>query len=240
MVVKRRGPRIPRVPRALRKAPRSRQPIRIIQLPAEVRRLGRFREQDNPIRKNVANALTMANLACGVLAIMVVSTAERISSGTILANASRVYLSCLLIVLAAILDRYDGKIARLLGIESEFGKQLDSLCDLISFGIAPAVISWQLHGAYLTGPWRPIGYLVAVLFPLAGAFRLARFNLTMDTTSFQGVPITLAGSLLILFSLLETNLMFRGTFGRGNLIAAGVITIVLAVLMASKVRIPKK
>ena len=145
-----------------------------------------------------------------------------------------------MIVLAAILDRYDGKIARLLGVESEFGKQLDSLCDLISFGIAPAVISWHLHASYLVGPWRPIGYLVAVLFPLAGAFRLARFNLTADTTSFQGVPITLAGSLLVLFCLLENNLMLRGTFGRGNLIAAGVLSVVLAVLMVSKIRIPKK
>lgn len=240
MAVRRRGPRLPHAQRTPRAPLRLRQPIRIIQIPAGMRRLGRLREQDNPIRKNLPNAITMANLACGVLAIMVVSTADHISRGTIVENASRIYLSCLLIVLAAILDRYDGKMARLLGAESEFGKQLDSLCDLISFGIAPALISWQLHGAFLTGPMRTFGYFLAVLFPLAGAFRLARFNLASDPACFQGVPITLAGSLLILFNLTETFLLFRGRFGPANLAAAGILSIVLSVLMASRIKVPKR
>ncbi len=96
-------------------------------MPPGVRRLGRLREQDNPIRMNLANALTMANLSCGVLAIMVASSAAGIDRGSIPAIAPRIFLSCLLIILAAILDRYDGKLARLLGAESDFGKQMDSL-----------------------------------------------------------------------------------------------------------------
>ncbi len=241
MAVRRRVPRLPRLPRAARIPARPRRPIRIIQLPAGVRRLGRFQELDNPIRRNLPNAITMSNLACGVLAIMVASSGDRISHGTIVDNATRIYLSCLLIVLAAILDRYDGKIARLLGAESDFGKQLDSLCDLISFGIAPAVISWQLHASFLpSGPWRALGYAAAVAFPLAGAFRLARFNLTTDTTCFQGVPITLAGSLLILYSLVETYLMFRGRFGPGHILAAGILVFLLSFLMASRIRVPKR
>ena len=236
----RRAVRLPPLSRVIRLPVRERRPVRIFTLPPGMRRLGRLREQDNPIRMNLANALTMANLSCGVLAIMVASSAAGIDRGTIPAIAPRIFMSCLLIILAAILDRYDGKLARLLGAESDFGKQLDSLCDLISFGVAPAVISWQLHASMLEGPWHTVGYALAVLFPLAGAFRLARFNLTEDTTVFQGVPITLAGSFLILFSLMEAYALIRGRFGNGWFIAAGVLALLLSFLMASRLRIPKR
>lgn len=227
----------------LRLSPRLRQPVRFTRftgLPASVRRLGRIREHDNPIRKNLPNAITMSNLACGVLAIMVASSTPPAVLGEAYTVAPRIYLSCLLVVLAAILDRYDGKLARLLGAESDFGKQLDSLCDLISFGIAPAVISWQLHAAMLSGHWRIVGYVIAVAFPLAGAFRLARFNLSEDHSVFQGVPITLAGSLLILYSLIEAYLLFRGRLGTGWVVATGILAVLLSGLMASRLRIRKR
>ncbi len=234
------GPRVPRPARFARVPAPKRRPQRVFSLPPSVRRLSQLREQDNPIRNNLPNMLTMANLSCGVLAILIASSSAGMRPAEMPAHAPRIYLSCLLIVLAAVLDRYDGKLARLLGAESEFGKQLDSLCDLISFGVAPAVISWQLHAALLFGPWRLIGYLGALLFPLAGAFRLARFNLTESNGVFQGVPITLAGSFLILFSLLETFALIRGRFRIGWPIVAGILVLSLSLLMVSRLRIPKK
>lgn len=97
-------------------------------------------------------------------------------------------LTCL--VAAVLLDRVDGIVARRTGTTSELGKQLDSLCDAISFGVAPAVVVASLTRAAL------VPCLLAGLFTLAAVWRLARFNVTgMDAShTFQGVPTTLAGA----------------------------------------------
>jgi CDP-diacylglycerol--serine O-phosphatidyltransferase len=194
------------------------------------------------IRKNLPNLLTLANLSLGVLAILVAASTDKISLQRPGDDINLIYFSCLFVMAAAVFDRFDGKLARKLDVASEMGKQLDSLCDLISFGVAPAVIAWKLHFAYASMffPFgRLIGYALALAFPIAGAIRLARFNLQEECDCFYGIPITLAGSLLTLLNLFNTFMFLKYRFGKLNVIGCMVLMAVLSVLMVSKIPLKK-
>jgi CDP-diacylglycerol---serine O-phosphatidyltransferase len=108
-------------------------------------------------------------------------------------------IALLWIVIAVGFDLLDGLIARCLNCTSDFGKELDSLADLISFGVAPVflILLYQLHESH----W--FGILVSCLFIICGALRLARYNLTVPGKEFVGLPITAAGSLVALISLAD-------------------------------------
>ncbi|MFC7372716.1 CDP-diacylglycerol--serine O-phosphatidyltransferase [Fictibacillus iocasae] len=131
------------------------------------------------MKSQTANVLTLINLSLGALALMFI-VQDHLKTGFIL------------IFLAGLFDRFDGMVARKMNIESEFGKQLDSLCDLISFGIAPALL---MHEAVLQQFGVP-GVIFSIIFMVCGAIRLARFNITEFTGAFVGMPITAAGCLL--------------------------------------------
>jgi CDP-diacylglycerol--serine O-phosphatidyltransferase len=195
------------------------------------------------LRKNLPNILTLINLAFGVLAILIASSTDKINIRNHGEDITLIYISCLCVIAAALSDRFDGKLARKLDVTSDLGKQLDSLCDLISFGVAPAVIAWKLHFAFanemLIPFGRTLGYLIALAFPMAGAVRLARFNLQEDGSVFQGIPITLAGSILTLLNLIDTFLFLRGRFQWISVVICMVLMIVLTFLMVSKVRFKK-
>ncbi|HWP35333.1 MAG TPA: CDP-diacylglycerol--serine O-phosphatidyltransferase [Thermodesulfobacteriota bacterium] len=99
------------------------------------------------------------------------------------------------VLVSAIFDSLDGKVARLTGTTSRFGVEFDSLADLVSFGVTPAalVYAWALR------PFDKLGWLAAFLFVICGALRLARFNVqisTVDSKKFNGLPIPGAASLL--------------------------------------------
>ncbi|MDD2509962.1 MAG: CDP-diacylglycerol--serine O-phosphatidyltransferase [Syntrophomonas sp.] len=140
--------------------------------------------------KSFANLLTLMNLVFGSMAIISVQHLNY-------------FWAAIFIVFAVVMDGMDGKIARRFGATSELGKELDSLCDLVSFGVAPAVLLYAqifLESFYLPG-------LIAVLFfIICGALRLARFNVLNIHEYFLGIPITLAGFILALISLLADNL----------------------------------
>ncbi|MFX3624473.1 MAG: CDP-diacylglycerol--serine O-phosphatidyltransferase [Ectobacillus sp.] len=143
-----------------------------------------FNYLDSTLKKaksQIANVCTLLNLSLGGLSILFTVKGE-------------LNLALIFIFAAALSDRFDGMIARKLGIESELGKQLDSLCDLVSFGVAPALLLYQglLHTYSLPGTFFTILYIAC------GAWRLARFNVTETNGYFQGVPITVAGCLLTL------------------------------------------
>lgn len=127
------------------------------------------------------NLFTVGNLASGVLAIIFAAEGDP-------------FTAALMIALAMVFDGTDGRVARLLHTDGEFGLQLDSLADVVSFGTAPAVLMYQLalhqYGIY--------GLAVTVLFPVAGALRLARFNILRVSGHFVGLPITAAGGLIAL------------------------------------------
>lgn len=135
------------------------------------------------------NSFTALNIGCGFLAIM-------------LSMQGEFYKSCLLIILGAIFDSVDGRVARLTGSQSAFGEQFDSLSDLISFGIAPSII---FYNKFLVESGR-LGMVVAFLFLLCGALRLARFNANIEKVNsdfFQGLPIPGAAAGVIGYILLS-------------------------------------
>ncbi len=135
----------------------------------------------NPIKNNLANAVTCCNVLCGTLAIFVCFGPD------VVWGLPSWQMACLLIFLAAVADFADGLVARAIGVSAPLGKELDSLSDLVSFGVAPAILlRMALESAGAPG-W--VAWIPALL-PVAGAVRLAKFNIdTRQATSFLGLPI---------------------------------------------------
>ena len=134
----------------------------------------------------IAHLVTFANLGCGFAAIL-------------LAIEGRPGQAVSLIFLAGILDFFDGFLARLAGHGSAFGTQLDSLADLVSFGVGPAVLAYQTQAG---PPGWAIG-LVCLTFVVGGAWRLALFNVLEPVRDFRGLPITVAGGILAALAYLS-------------------------------------
>lgn len=136
------------------------------------------------------NTFTALNIACGFFSI-------------ILGWKQQFYFASMILVLGAIFDSVDGRVARMTGTQSAFGEQFDSISDVVSFGVAPAFLAYN---RFFTDLGR-IGLIAAFIFLLCGALRLARFNANIDRVSsdfFQGLPIP-SGALAILgLTLLST------------------------------------
>ncbi len=168
----------------------------------------------NFLNKSCANTITLMNIIFGSFSLICTVHGD-------FTNAA------IFIILAVVMDGLDGKVARKLDIMSLFGKELDSLCDLVSFGVAPAILIYmQVLDPFVYS----MGIIVAVFYIVCGAFRLARFNVLNISDFFVGIPITLAGSLVALVSLLAAWLP-------GTLIL--VIILLLAILMISNFKVPK-
>ena len=134
------------------------------------------------IRNNIPNAITSMNLLFGSMACIAAFSCY----DTVCGGLQGYQLAFLLIALSAVADFFDGLVARLLHAVSGIGKELDSLADLISFGLAPAMVLYNMMVGYGEGHWA----LVALLLPVFGALRLARFNVdTNQATTFTGLPI---------------------------------------------------
>ncbi len=129
------------------------------------------------------NALTLANMCMGMASILLV-----------LENPTS-YLPAVFILLASFFDVFDGKLARKLNAVSSIGKELDSLCDLVTFGVAPMVLLWQTSLSTITSA----GAFVVFIYVASGAYRLARYNVSASTSFFMGMPITFAGILSALW-----------------------------------------
>lgn len=164
----------------------------------------------------VPNALTLANLGCGVMSLMMLLQFNN-------------KWSSLFILLACLADRYDGTVARLLNVTSDLGKELDSLADLVSFGVAPSILLFNVYGFSELGL---LGYLLVLLFPMSGAYRLARFNVTQFDGEFYGIPITFAGMFIALYCLITMNHL-------APLGVTVIIVIALSYLMVCKHRFKK-
>lgn len=154
-----------------------------------------------PKRLRPARLPARASLRKGIYLIPTLFTVANLGFGfaAILASLhDHFWVAGWLIVLAAVCDGLDGRIARLAHATSEFGKEYDSLADVVSFGVAPAILAYQWSLRSL-GKW---GWFVAFLFLVAGSVRLARFNLktkTIDRRFFMGLPIPAgAGAVTVL------------------------------------------
>ncbi|NLY92336.1 MAG: CDP-diacylglycerol--serine O-phosphatidyltransferase [Firmicutes bacterium] len=175
------------------------------------------------LRKNLPNFLTLLNMLSG-LVVVYLSIGQK--------GHNYAVLSCILILIAAGLDTFDGAIARLVGAESDFGKQLDSFADLISFGIAPVAVLLTVEAIAAT----PALLFILVLYPAAGAFRLARFNLGNYTDHFEGLPITAAGFTQACFILLLCRVPLPAPWTVG---LTALLTALLSILMVSTFKIGK-
>ena len=137
------------------------------------------------------------------------------------------------ILLALVADGMDGRTARFFGVASEMGKEMDSLCDLGSFGIAPGVLAWQfvLHGFGL------VGVAVVVLFAICGMWRLARFNVNASVVHgyFMGLAIPAGGNIVAMTTLLFT---LTGVDPHGFGYVYPVIMAIVGWLMVSHVHYP--
>jgi len=167
----------------------------------------------------IPDAFTFINLSCGILSIL--STIN-----------DKYVLASLLILLSGIVDRYDGRIARFLKVSSDLGKELDSLADLVSFGVAPAILSYVLFEFNKIGPYGVIGICLMLIFAICGAYRLARFNTVKFDGCFTGIPITIAGCFVAVYDLINVYI-------RLPIILSIVLLIIGAYLMISNIRLKK-
>jgi CDP-diacylglycerol--serine O-phosphatidyltransferase len=157
----------------------------------------------------------------------------------IAASQGRFEAACVAIFIAAVLDGVDGRVARMTNTQSEFGVQYDSLADLISFGMAPALVMyyWALSAFKLDGPTLgKIGWLAAFLYAACAALRLARFNsqvAQVDKRWFIGLASPAAAGLMASFVWTCHDLGLRGPDLR---IAALAVTVAAALLMVSRLR----
>jgi CDP-diacylglycerol--serine O-phosphatidyltransferase len=134
------------------------------------------------MRKHIPNLITLLNLACGTTAV-------------VLAMEGQWQWAVYLLLAASLMDFLDGMAARLLQAYSETGKQLDSLSDMVSFGVLPAVFIYNIFRTLDVSAWSPESFslegiilLTILLVPVCAAIRLARFNLQEDTAFFSGLP----------------------------------------------------
>lgn len=136
----------------------------------------------NPIIRNIPNTITCINVLSGCLAIVAAARGSEPMWGM-----QAFQWAFIFIAIGAVADFLDGFAARVLHAYSNLGKELDSLCDLVTFGVAPAMIMFHLLEETSAPGWLP---WTSLLIPIAGAVRLARFNIdTRQTTSFIGMPI---------------------------------------------------
>lgn len=171
------------------------------------------------------NLLTTGALFAGFYAIV----------GAIDGNYQR---SAIALLIAQLLDGLDGRVARLTGTESEFGREYDSMSDLVAFGVAPAIIVYQwglVRLAEFGWIWGKIGWLAAFLFAAAAALRLARFNVhaqSVDRRFFEGLPSPPAAALIWSLVWLGDKLEWSGG---GVVMLCCVVTVMAGLLMVSRV-----
>jgi CDP-diacylglycerol--serine O-phosphatidyltransferase len=199
--------------------------------------------------KHLPNLLTLANLFCGCIAIAFILNAQPFLAN--FANGEQywvygtqqAYMGSLFILGAAIFDMLDGMAARALKVYSPIGKDLDSLADVVSFGVAPSMILFKmLWGAYMSGPNAldvpMLAMTPAFLIACFGALRLARFNTTSteQKTSFIGMPIPAVGLFIATLPLITLyNPMNLGSLLQGKWMIYAIIG-VLSWLMVSRIR----
>lgn len=165
------------------------------------------------------NLFTSASLFCGFYSI-IASFKEHFVPAAIA------------VLVSVIFDGLDGRVARLTNTTSKFGAEYDSLADVISFGIAPAILaySWSLS---IYGKW---GWIVAFLFVLCGALRLARFNIQIgiiESNVFNGLPIPAAASVVATMVIFFD---YVGAEGKFHNIFIMIFVILLSLLMVSSVK----
>jgi CDP-diacylglycerol---serine O-phosphatidyltransferase len=191
---------------------------------------------------HLADWFTLANAVCGTGALF--STVSYLETNDVM----HIYFACLLVLAALIFDVFDGRVARWRNTSSAMGRELDSLADVISFGVAPALI------AYGCGMQGLFDRIILVYFVACGVSRLARYNVTAEALStgsnkvayFEGTPIPTSIVLVLMMALAAYMGHLREDLWFGEITLLGfklhpiVLTFALSgSLMISRIRIPK-
>ncbi|GMO67563.1 MAG: CDP-diacylglycerol--serine O-phosphatidyltransferase [Endomicrobiia bacterium] len=182
-------------------------------------------------KRSVASFFTCGNIICGCLSIILVMGGNSLKASWLL-------------VLAIAFDMMDGRIARITNTTSDFGVQLDSLSDLVSFGVAPSIMMYQLVLSSLN----KIGMAIAVLFVLCSALRLAKFNVMAKSgivhNFFMGLPTPASAGFLVFFVLSYELSVESLTFKTSPILIKSipfllsmmpVVMVILSLLMVSSV-----
>lgn len=209
----------------------------------------RERDPDEPKIYFLPNLMTACNLACGFFAVLMIFRGLLEVGNTKIIPPKEYYehvkpyyeYAILLIFGSCLFDLLDGRLARLGGQESPFGQEFDSLADIISFGMAPAML---LSKAVLF-PLGNMGWAIALLYLVCGAMRLARFNCLASlpkkpgaSTDFRGLPIPMAAGFIASLTFLLIDLHKNDhELGYWKFLLAGAM-LGLSLLMISDVRYP--
>jgi CDP-diacylglycerol--serine O-phosphatidyltransferase len=186
------------------------------------------------------NLFTAGNLLCGFVALTKIVEAN-IEGG----DYHQIKIALGFILLACIFDLFDGRVARMGGLESPFGREFDSLADLVSFGVAPAFL---VHRVVLrdvfNDDYAELGWFIASIYLICGAFRLARFNCLSASNApgagkdFLGFPIPSAAGLVASLTLFIIKLNENEkTLGYSRFMLP-VVLVFLSAMMVSEVRYP--
>jgi CDP-diacylglycerol---serine O-phosphatidyltransferase len=175
-----------------------------------------------PLRFVIPNLVTVLAICAGL-------------SGIRMAFEGRFEVAVALVLAAALLDAVDGRVARMLKATSNFGAQMDSLADIVNFGVAPALVLY----AYVLDQAGSIGWVGALIFAIACGLRLARFNVMLEdpdrpawkTDYFVGVPAP-AGALLVMLPIYVGFLGFEHTFFYA--LVSTAFTVLIALLLVSR------
>ena len=207
------------------------------------------------------NLFTACNLFCGFLALTIIVSAPSLyhleagysnMNDQFEAAKGMIYWALELILLACVFDAFDGRVARMGGYESPFGREFDSLADIVSFGLVPAFL---VHRVVLSDVFREdmpeVGWFIASVYVICGALRLARFNClaamteeqsdeekTEHANEFVGFPIPAAAALVATITYFLIWFEER-EFVKGNWkFALPVLLLFLSAMMVSKVKYP--
>lgn len=172
------------------------------------------------MKKQIPNIITLLNLSAGVTAIVIALQNNKLA------------IAAMMVVLASFFDFFDGLAARLLRVKSTIGKELDSLADVVSFGVAPAIIIYRFYQQninFQTNELFGVNFLF-LLFPLLyvcfAAYRLAKFNIdTQQSENFRGLPTPAAAFVLISLPFFP--------FFHYSIISISTVIIALCYLMVS-------
>ena len=175
--------------------------------------------------KAVPNMLTFLNGLLGIIAVMLLAWSD---------VYGKVVTAAIMIACGAAIDFLDGYLARKLNASSDFGKQLDSFADLISFGIAPVFIVHYIACGLGVGFIMPI----SIVYLVASVYRLARYNVNDFSLHFMGLPITVAGVVLTGFCV-----VFYLWIDKANemvfTVSVATLCLILSALMVSKFRVKR-
>lgn len=185
------------------------------------------------------NLMTAGNLFCGFLALTKIVQWDIKSE-----NFDDIKLALFFILLACIFDLLDGRVARMGGAESPFGREFDSLADIVSFGVAPAFLVHRVVLRDVFNQHEQVGWFIASIYLICGAFRLARFNCLAAMSGsgsgkyFLGFPIPAAAGLVASLTLLIIQLNEKEkTLGHWKYLLA-VVLVFLSAMMVSTVKYP--